>query len=71
MSCPNCGYCKHCGRGGHWYAPTPYYPSLPTYPTYPVWPMPSWTVTSGGPVRLVPFGGTDATTTVKIGGGGQ
>ena len=29
--CPNCGYCRHCGRGGHcrpvvpWVAPRPYW----------------------------------------------
>lgn len=33
--CPQCGYCRHCGRGGH--IPAPWYPSpyMPTYPTYP------------------------------------
>lgn len=35
-TCPNCGYCKHCGRGGHQVYPM--YPSpwwqVPSYPTW-------------------------------------
>jgi hypothetical protein len=31
-TCPNCGYCLHCGRSSPTYIPT--YPV--TYPTYPV-----------------------------------
>lgn len=29
MTCPSCGYCQHCGRGGSPYGPgrlAPYYP---------------------------------------------
>lgn len=36
MSCPSCGYCSHCGRGGHFYGRpyyTPYYvPGTSGYP---------------------------------------
>lgn len=28
MSCPNCGYCPHCGRGAHTYPYTPFQPSI-------------------------------------------
>lgn len=31
--CPNCGYCPHCGRGGHGVAP---YQPMP-YPYYDPW----------------------------------
>jgi hypothetical protein len=24
-TCPNCGYCRHCGRGGSWYPYKPPY----------------------------------------------
>lgn len=47
--CPCCGYCRHCGRGGH--QAVPFYPVRPWYqPT--VWPTwisttPTVTVTSG------------------------
>lgn len=41
--CPNCGYCKHCGRGGHHVAPW----VIPSYP-YP-WIQPVWI---GGPWTL-------------------
>jgi hypothetical protein len=55
-ACPNCGYCPHCGRGGHHAAPyySPYYtpytvPYMPTYwgplPTLSG-PMPTGTVTT-------------------------
>lgn len=40
-SCPNCGYCRHCGRGGYNTQPYPYYRPWPTYP----WGQ-TWTVTS-------------------------
>ncbi len=33
-TCPSCGYCPHCGRGGH--QTQPYYPSYP----YPYWGAP-------------------------------
>lgn len=23
-TCPSCGYCRHCGRGGHYYPPSPW-----------------------------------------------
>lgn len=41
MGCPNCGYCPHCGRGGHWHGdgygwPQPLYPYYqPYYQPYP------------------------------------
>lgn len=36
-SCPNCGYCKHCGRSDRpAYVPAPY----PVFPMVPYWP---WT----------------------------
>lgn len=43
-ACPNCGYCPHCGRGGHYVAP--YYPTYPQ-PSYP-WERPwiTWTTVS-------------------------
>ena len=34
--CPNCGYCQHCGRGGHYVSPWPYSPWQPYY-TGPWW----------------------------------
>jgi hypothetical protein len=37
-SCPNCGYCPHCGRGAAPYNPYPYYPSpAPTTPWPGLW----------------------------------
>ena len=42
-SCPNCGFCPHCGRSnGYWTMPyvpyVPYYPIYPSYPpAYPTW----------------------------------
>lgn len=53
-TCPNCGYCRHCGRGGggtiH---PAPYYPHPYPY-TNPWYGQPVWiwnpTTTSGGSV---------------------
>ncbi len=47
-SCPNCGYCPHCGRSnGYWTVPSvPYIPWYPTYP-YPLYSTPwlgtTWT----------------------------
>jgi len=29
-TCPSCGYCHYCGRGGHF--TTPYYPTYPWQP---------------------------------------
>jgi len=37
--CPNCGYCKHCGRSGG-------YQVGPYVPTYPNWTVPYWTGTN-------------------------
>ncbi|KKL17242.1 hypothetical protein LCGC14_2487540 [marine sediment metagenome] len=40
-SCPNCGYCPHCGKSnGYW--TVPYVPSVPYFyppymPFYPTW----------------------------------
>lgn len=38
-TCPNCGYCPHCGRGGGY---VPCYPGpinpWPPYTPYPTWP---------------------------------
>lgn len=31
MTCPNCGYCEHCGRGGH---------------HHPIYPHPMWIYTT-------------------------
>lgn len=39
-SCPNCGYCKHCGRSdkpAYVPAPVPHYPMFPVWPSYPTW----------------------------------
>lgn len=41
-TCPNCGYCLHCGRGGY---REPYYPY---YPPYPYSPWITYTMTNGG-----------------------
>lgn len=42
-ACPNCGYCKHCGRSDKpepvRFVPAPY----PVYPVYPTWPPYVWT----------------------------
>lgn len=48
--CQSCGYCPHCGRGGHQMVPAyPVYPK-PWYPAYlsPWYEVPriTWTVTS-------------------------
>lgn len=32
-ACPNCGYCPHCGRGGHYVYPYYYQPWYPNWPT--------------------------------------
>ena len=40
-SCPNCGYCPHCGRSN--VQPWPMTP-WPSYPSYPWW-YPPYTVT--------------------------
>lgn len=40
MSCPNCGYCPHCGRGGYYTNP---------YPT-PYWYQQPYTAPSWGPL---------------------
>jgi hypothetical protein len=45
MSCPNCGYCPHCGRSDQPWYPNPYYPG-PSYPSYP------WGQTPGGVAPL-------------------
>ncbi len=49
--CPSCGYCPHCGRGGHqvapWVVPMPYYPQ-----PYQTWWGPTWT---GHPTTLPSF----------------
>jgi len=37
-TCPNCGYCPHCGRSA---APPPVYPYWPSHPWY----TPFWAVT--------------------------
>ncbi len=34
MTCPNCGYCPHCGRGGHHFQP-PYVPYQPVWISQP------------------------------------
>jgi hypothetical protein len=44
-ACPNCGYCKHCGRSNEPFRFVPYYPVYPVYPTYPTWPP--YTITWG------------------------
>lgn len=46
ITCPNCGYCKHCGRGGRYYFhhTTPYSP--PNTPYYQTWDNISWTTTN-------------------------
>ena len=53
-TCPSCGYCQHCGRGGY-VGPTiyPHYPQ--PYPWYPYY------YTSGGvaPLTVGTFSSTD------------
>jgi hypothetical protein len=40
-TCPSCGHCPTCGRGGyHW--PWPTYPSIPYSPYYPSYPYITW-----------------------------
>lgn len=39
MSCPNCGYCRHCGRGNWWGYPSPRWQWQP-------WVQPSWGIYS-------------------------
>ena len=41
-TCPSCGYCPHCKRGGQYVVP--YWQWIPQ----PQHPYPTWTVTSGG-----------------------
>ena len=48
-SCPNCGYCKHCGRGGGYWT-QPYYP----YPWWGIYPPNEW--------HIPTIWGTDTTT---------
>lgn len=59
-TCPNCGYCKHCGRGGYITAPW-VSPRYPIYPTYlpPPWTYPTWTTAD------IPMGGSGTTFTVS------
>jgi hypothetical protein len=48
LTCPSCGYCKHCGRGGYQVYPQYPYPYIP-YPYTPnPWPNPwiTWTISS-------------------------
>lgn len=46
MTCPNCGYCSHCGRGAPRLAPyQPYTPWQYTYSPF-TWSSPSVTITS-------------------------
>jgi hypothetical protein len=53
-ACPNCGYCKHCGRSNEPFRFVPYYPVYPAYPTYPTWPpyTITWGQNSNDPVRF-------------------
>lgn len=57
-TCPNCGYCRHCGKGGggnQW----PYYPGWYPYTA----PSVSWT--TGGTVIA---GGASKESTITFGG---
>lgn len=53
-SCPNCGYCPHCGRGG--YRTMPLYPPAYPSPAYPWYPGPIWisSITSGASLDYTP-----------------
>lgn len=41
-TCPNCGYCKHCGRGGHQVAPWQIQPVITWHPRW-------WDTTTNAP----------------------
>lgn len=36
-SCPNCGFCPHCGRGGYQFYPNHYWYPWTYQPYYPTW----------------------------------
>jgi hypothetical protein len=46
-TCPNCGYCPHCGRSAQPVYPPTFVPYWP--PTLPVYPSPWWQVPPMGP----------------------
>ena len=46
-TCPNCGYCPHCGRSAQPYYPQPYYPVTPWWQA-PYYPQPTWVCGSSG-----------------------
>jgi len=52
-TCPNCGYCQHCGRGGGYMGPTIYPQTWPGYPNPYIGDVPPITTGSGGTSRTV------------------
>ena len=69
MTCPNCGYCPHCGRS----AQPPYYGYPQPYYHGPVWVSPTYQLqtTSGGALGGTFTSGSLANYGFTNDGGGQ